>query len=48
MEQTASSPTANTLFLALKALAAVAELAMIAGVVYAAVTVVRYWPSINV
>lgn len=46
--QTASSSTVNTLFLALKGLAAVAELAIVVGVIYAAVTAARYWPSINV
>lgn len=48
MQKTASSSTVNALFLALKGLAAVAELAMVAGVVYAAATAARYWPSINV
>lgn len=48
MHQTASSSTVNMLFLALKGLAAVAELAMVAGVAYAAVTAARYWPSIGV
>jgi hypothetical protein len=48
MKQSTSSSTADVLFLALKGLAAVAELAMIAGVIYAAATAARYWPSINV
>lgn len=47
MPRTASSG-ANVFFLALKGLALFAEAALIAAVVYGAVTAIRYWPSINV
>lgn len=46
--QNPASSTASAFFLALKGLAVVAQLAMIAGVIYAAATAVRYWPSISV
>lgn len=47
MPKTASS-TANVFFIALKGLAVLAELALVAAVVYGAATAVRYWPSISV
>lgn len=46
--KTAHSSSTNAFFLALKGLAAVAEIAMIAGIVYAGATAARYWPSIGV
>lgn len=48
MSKTTSSSTVRALFVTLKGLAAVAELAMLAGVLYAAVTAARYWPTIGV
>lgn len=47
MEKNASS-SSTLYFLALKGLATVAELAMIGALLYAAATVLRYWPSITV
>lgn len=49
MSDPASPPdSGSALYLALKGLAVVAELAMVAAVLYAAVTAVRYWPHISV
>ena len=35
-------------FIALKGLATIAEIAIIAGIAYAAATAARYWPDIGV
>lgn len=47
MQKNASS-TADAVFLALKGLATIAEIALVSGVVYAAAMAARYWPSIGV
>lgn len=41
-------PAANAAYLALKGLAYIAELGMIAGILYAAWTASRYWSAITV
>lgn len=48
MQKNASSPMTGTVFLALKGLATVGELAILGGVIYAAAMAARYWPSIGV
>ena len=48
MQKNASSFTAHGVFLALKGLATIAEIAIISGVVYAAAMAAHYWPSIGV
>lgn len=48
MDTPAASSAENSFFLALKGLAIVAELAMLAGVIYAAATAARYWSVIGV
>ncbi|HLO64612.1 MAG TPA: hypothetical protein VK165_16765 [Azonexus sp.] len=47
MQKHASS-LADGIFLALKGLATIAEIALVSGVVYAAAMAARYWPSIGV
>lgn len=47
-QTSAQPPAANAVYLALKGLAYVAELGMIGGILYAAWTAGRYWPSIGV
>lgn len=44
----AKPATADGVFLALKALAGVAGLAIVVAIVYAAAMAARYWPSIGV
>lgn len=39
---------ANAVYIALKGLAYVAELGMLAGILYAGWTALRYWPGIGV
>ncbi len=46
--QPPAAPTADIVFLALKGLAAVAGIAIVAAVIYAAAMAARYWPSITV
>lgn len=48
MPNSTQPPAANTVYLALKGLAYVAELGMVGGILYAAWTALRYWPSISV
>jgi len=48
MPSPAASPTANLVFLALKGLATVAELAIAAAILYAATMAARYWSGIGV
>lgn len=48
MQNKASPAEGHAVFLALKGLAYVAEIAMAAGVIYAAATAIRYWPHITV
>ncbi len=48
MTPPASASRIGAVFLALKGLAVIAELAMAAAVLYAAATAVRYWAHISV